>query len=127
MLTHFKPPFNLTNMQVTIDIPDELARQLEPEREPLGEIIARGLRRSWSANSSLRREVISFLARQPSATEILQFRPSDQATERSRELLYRNQESSLNPEEQAELDEMCEVDRFVSLIKAEVRAEADRK
>jgi hypothetical protein len=52
-------------MRLTIDIPEKLADQLEPEREHVAEIIARGLRRSWTGNSILRREVISFLAGQP--------------------------------------------------------------
>jgi hypothetical protein len=110
-------------MQLTIEIPDRLAKQLEPEREHLAEIIARGLRRGWTGSSGLRREVISFLARRPTAQEILEFRPTEAAVERSRELLRRNQEGSLAPEEEAELDEMCEVDRFVSLIKVEVLAQ----
>jgi hypothetical protein len=107
-------------MQVTIDIPEKLAEQLDDQREHLADVIARGLRRSWSASSSLRREVISFLARRPTADEIIQFRPSAGAAERGRELLRRNQDSGLSPEEEAELDELCELDRFVSLIKAEV-------
>lgn len=107
-------------MQMTIEIPDPLAKQLEPERGHLAEIIARGLRRTWSAGSTLRREVISFLARQPSSDEIIAFRPSAHAAARSQELLRRNAEGALTPAEAAELDEMCEVDRFVSLIKAEV-------
>ena len=111
---------SLRVMRLTIEIPDQLARQLEPERERLAEIIARGLRRTWSRSSSLRREVISFLARRPAADEIIEFRPSEQVAARAQELLRRNQEGGLTPEEEAELDEMCEVDRFVSLIKAEV-------
>ena len=107
-------------MQVTIDIPDKLAERLDAEPISLAEIIARGLRRSWSGSSSLRREVISFLARRPTTDEIIRFRPSAQAAERSRELLLRNQDNALAPEEEAELDEICEIDRFVSLIKAEV-------
>ncbi len=107
-------------MQLTIEIPDKLAQQLEPQRERLAEIIARGLRRSWSGASSLRREVISFLARRPTVEEILNFRPSEATAERSRELLTRNEEGTLSAEEQAELDEMCELDRFISLIKTEV-------
>ncbi len=109
-------------MQMTIEIPDKLAKQLEPERERLAEIIARGLRRTWSGSSSLRREVVAFLARRPAEEEIIAFRPSEQASERAQELLHRNQEGALTPEEEAELDELCEVDRFVSLIKAEVLA-----
>src|SRR6185369_14676437 len=114
---------SIRQMQLTIEIPDRLAKQLEPEREHLAEIIARGLRRGWTGSSGLRREVISFLARRPTAQEILEFRPTEAAVERSRELLRRNQEGSLAPEVEAELDEMCEVDRFVSLIKVEVLAQ----
>ena len=110
-------------MQLTIEIPDQLARELEPERERVAEIIARGLRRSWSRSSSLRREVISFLARRPAAAEIIEFRPSEPAAARAAELLQRNQAGALTPAEEAELDEICDVDRFVSLIKAEVLAQ----
>jgi len=112
----------LRMMQMTIEIPEKLAKQLEPERERLAEIIARGLRRTWSGNSGLRREVVSFLARRPAEQEIIEFRPSEHASARARELLARNQKGALTPEEEAELDELCEVDRFVSLIKAEVLA-----
>jgi hypothetical protein len=105
---------------MTIEIPDKLAKQLEPERGRLPEILARGLHAGWSGASELRRDVVAFLARRPSAEQMLQFRPSAATVERSRELLSRNEQGDLSPEEAAELDELCEVDRFVSLIKTEV-------
>jgi hypothetical protein len=114
-------------MQLTIEIPDKLGQLLEVERGRLPEIITRGLRRGWSGSSGLRREVISFLARQPTATEILEFRPSAPESARAQDLLSRNQAGSLTPEEEAELDEMCEMDRFVSLIKAEVLRQGSRR
>lgn len=110
-------------MQLTIEIPEKLARELEPQRDRLAEILARGLRRTWLGGSPLRAEVISFLASQPSAEEILAFRPSERASARASELLQANRERPLSAAEEAELDEMCEVDRFVSLIKAEVLAQ----
>jgi hypothetical protein len=110
-------------VRLTIEIPDQLARELEPERERVAEVIARGLRRSWSRRSSLRQEVISFLARRPAASEIIEFRPSEPAAARAEELLQRNQAGALTPAEEAELEEICDVDRFVSLIKAEVLAQ----
>jgi hypothetical protein len=119
-LTEVGRRVNIFRVQVIIDIPEELAEQLDGQREQLVEIIARGLRRSWSSASGLRREVVAFLAGRPTAEEIIQFRPSAEAADRGRELLHRNQQSSLSPEEEAELDEICELDRFVSLIKAEV-------
>ena len=114
-------------MQVTIDIPDKLAQRLDAQPDCLAEIIARGLHRSWSGSSSLRREVIAFLAGPPTSDEIIGFRPSPQAAERSRELLQRNQDHALSAEEAAELDEICEIDRFVSLIKAEVLLQKSKR
>ena|SRR5665213_1156703 len=111
-------------MRMTIDIPDQLARQLESEQDRVAEIIVRGMRRTWSKTSGLRREVISFLARRPAADEILQFRPSEQAVARAQELLSGNRNGALTAAEEAELDEICDVDRFVSLIKAEVLAQS---
>jgi hypothetical protein len=67
--------------------------------------------------------VISFLAHQPSADEVIAFRPSARASARVQELLARNREGMLTPAEQAELDDACDVDRFVSLLKAEVLAQ----
>ena len=111
----------LALMQMTIDIPDKLARQLEPERLHLAEIIERGLRQHLSEASGLRREVISFLARGPKPGEIIAFKPSGAAVERVRELLGRSREGNLKPAEAAELDEIAELDEMVSLIKAEAR------
>ena len=108
-------------MQMTIELPDKPARQLEPERANLVDIIERGLRHRWSEASGLRREVISFLARSPQPSEILFFKPSHSATERVRELLRRNKEDNLAPAEAAEMDEIGELDEMVSLINAEAR------
>src|SRR6266478_6595200 len=104
-------------MTLTIDIPDRLAEQLGPECERAAQVIARGLRHDWSGSSTLRREVISFLARRPTAEQIIGFRPSEATATRLQELLRKDKENQLASEEEAELDEMCEIDRFVSLIK----------
>jgi hypothetical protein len=71
-------------------------------------------------NSSVRRDVFAFLSRRPTVKEILEFRPSETAVKRSRKLLTGHQNGALSAEEEAELDEMCEVDNFVSLIKTEI-------
>ena len=122
-MTAMAPRTSLPAMQLTIEIPEHLARQLEPQREHLADILARGLRRTWSAGSAVRREVIAFLARRPSEEEILTFHPSADLAARAQELLRRNAAGALSGAEAAELDEMCEVDRFVALIKAEVLAQ----
>ena len=106
-------------MQLTIEVPETLSRRLESEREHLVEIIERGLRlREWGGSSALAQEVIGFLGRGPRSQEIIAFRPSPTAIERSQELLRRNREGSLTPAEEAELEEMALLDHLMTLIKA---------
>jgi len=69
-------------MQVIIDIPDDLAKQLEPEREHLAEILRLGLCRRWSNANTLWREIVSFVGRGPKPAEIVQFQASEAAQER---------------------------------------------
>ncbi len=66
-------------MQMTIEIPDELARQLEPERKRLAEIIRRGLSELGMiergvGNCALAEEVLAFLARGPQPTTVREVR-----------------------------------------------------
>ena len=108
-------------MQVTIDIPEDLAQRLEPEREHLRDIIERGLRQRGSEKSGLSREVVAFLARGPQPREIVGFRPSAKFLQRASALLEKNRERNLTAAEEAELDELANLDHLVSLIKAEAR------
>lgn len=112
-------------MQVTMDLPEGLARRLELERDRLAEIIESGLRlRDWVGASAIASEVIGFLARGPRPAEIVAFRPSAAAVERSQELLQRNREGALTPAEEVELDEMALLDHLVTLIKAKAGQQA---
>lgn len=106
-------------MQVTIELPERLARQVESERDHLAEIFELGLRQRCARASGIRREVVSFLARGPRPEEIATFQPSAQATARARELLWRNREKTLTPAEEAEMDDIADVDRLFSQLKAE--------
>jgi hypothetical protein len=108
-------------VQLTIDIPDPLARRLEPEMAQLADIIEQGLASRRSKCSGMWREVASFLAHGPRAEEIVEFRPSQALADRSRELLYRNREGLITSEEQGELEDMASLDQFMLLVKAEAR------
>ena len=108
-------------MQLTIDISEDLARQVEPEREHLAEILRLGLRQRRAQVSGLRREFLAFLARGPQPEEIVAFKPSDAAIERARELLWRNKEGTLSPEEEAEMDDIAELDHVITQVKAQAR------
>lgn len=109
------------HVQVTIDIPDELAQRLEPRPEQLAKVIARGLRQDWPENFALVQEVITFLARGPEPKEIVAFRPSEGSVERVRELLDKNRQGTLTPEEEAEMDGIESLNHLFTLIKAHAR------
>ena len=106
-------------MRMTIEIPDGLAHRLQSERGRLEEILESGLRlRDWVGASALAQEIVAFLARGPRPEEIIAFRPSGTAIDRSRDLLERNEEGKLTPAEEAEMEEMALLDHLVTLIKA---------
>jgi hypothetical protein len=108
-------------VQLTIDIPEKLAKQVEPELEHLAEILEMGLRQRRAQASGLRREFLSFLARGPRPSEIVAFRPSEMAAERMRELLRRNREAQLTADEESEMDDIADVDHLVTQLKAQAR------
>jgi hypothetical protein len=112
---------SLVPVQLTIDISDKLARQVQPEREHLEEILQLGLQMHWAQVSGLRREFLAFLARGPQSNEIIAFQPSPAAVQQVRDLLQRNREGSLSPEEDAEMDDIAELDHLVTQIKAQAR------
>jgi hypothetical protein len=105
-------------MQLTIEIPDELAERLKPCKTQLVEIIERGLRQSGSETSALAQEVVDFLARGPQSEDIVAFRPSEASAARAGELLDKNRTGTLSPDEQAELEEMSRLNHLFALIKA---------
>lgn len=108
-------------MQVTIDLPDDLVAQVGSERENLAALIQKALRYRVVENSLLAREVYEFLGRGPRPEEILSFRPSEGAASRASELLEKNREGRLTAEEQAEMEEMGDLNHFYSMVKAHAR------
>ena len=120
-LTDVQRSRKIWNVQVTIDIPDQVARRLEGQRARIVEIIDRGLKQQGDTRSPHWREVIEFLANGPSAAQIVAFRPSEANTEKSRELLHKNSEGQLSEAEEAELDEMKQVNEFMTALKIETR------
>jgi hypothetical protein len=108
-------------MQVTIDLPDQVARRLEAQRATLEDIIERGLQQHRDGTSPHWREIIEFLASGTRPEEIVAFRPSAAHADRSRELLYKNRENQLTEAEEAELDQMEHINHLMTLLKAEAR------
>jgi hypothetical protein len=62
-------------------------------------------------------EVIEFIASQ-NPREVVAFKPSDQAKRRVWELIERQKENHLTPEEQGELDVYLQIEHMMRLAKA---------
>ena len=112
---------SLLLVQLTIDISEKLANQVQLEREHLEEILRLGLQQRRAQASGLRNEFLAFLARGPQAGEIIAFQPSPAAVQRVRDLLQRNREGNLSPAEEAEMDDVAELDHLVTQVKAQAR------
>lgn len=108
-------------VELTIQIPNDLALRLQSVQDQLIEIIELGLREIAPARSGLHSEVIEFLASGPSLQAIINFRPSAEAQARVTELLTKNQAGGLSAAEQAELDQYENLDFLMTLVKIQAR------
>jgi hypothetical protein len=63
-------------------------------------------------------ELVNYLIEKASPQEILAFALSTESQERAIELLERNNAGTLTSDERAELEQMRQVDRLVSMLKA---------
>ena len=71
-------------------------------------------------------ELVDLFADPAVAEHILAFHPSPATQARIEELLEKNRQGTLTPEEQAELDEVERLEHFMRLIKARVRQKLAR-
>ncbi len=76
-------------------------------------------------DQTLTEEVAAFLATGPSAEAIARFRISDHAQSRVRELIARQMEGALTPDESAELDEITVLDQLFTLVRARLLVAGD--
>lgn len=67
-------------------------------------------------------DFLNYLVEKATPAEILAFQPSPKALERAEALLDRSSEGALTPDERAELDQMLQMDRLVSVLKARALA-----
>jgi hypothetical protein len=66
-------------------------------------------------------EVINFIATQTPHNSLMAFHPSDQAKDRVMELVHKEKESSLAPDEQSELDHYMQLEHLMRLAKARAK------
>ncbi len=117
--------------ELTIKISDELAKRLEPLQNRLPELLWRLLEvANLPANfqptvkiettdiSPVYQEVLDFLIKRPTPTEIIAFKVSSQCQTRLAVLLEKNRSGTLSTMELAELDVYEQLEHLMILLKA---------
>jgi hypothetical protein len=109
-------------MQIILDIPDEMARQLEPLKDDLPQILALGLQ-ELTANPSTGfsglTSILEFLASLPSPSEILALRLSESVQAEVDALLEKNRTEGLSLIEQKLWQQYEFVEHLVRIAKAQ--------
>jgi hypothetical protein len=100
-------------------LPDLLARALKSEPAE-----KKDRANEAEASAPLYREVIDFLATDPSPEQIVAFKISPAAQERLEELLDKNREEGLTADETAELDAYLQARDLMVFLKANARPDA---
>ncbi len=72
-------------------------------------------------------DFVNFVAERVAAEEILAFRASPASQKRASRLMERLKNDEITPDEQAELEQMAQVDLLVSRLKARAAADLKRK
>src|SRR5436309_1666376 len=111
-------------MEVTLNIPEPLARSLEGAAEHLPRILELGVR-AWTAGQAefdSTADVLEALARLPTPEEVLALRPSPALQARIDTLLEKNRTTGLDAAEQREWQGYEYVEHLVRLAKANALA-----
>jgi hypothetical protein len=109
-------------VQMTMEVPDELAERLQPMSAWLPTIIELGLIGFRTLATATATEVIEFLSQKPSRQEVLAYHVSDTAQGRLQRLLALNERGLLSESEQIELDELQGLEHAILMLKARIAA-----
>ncbi len=131
---------NRNMAQLTIEIPDELAKRLVPFQNQISEIVARLITTSLPieptnksevptrqalSTSPTYIEVLDFLVNRPTSEQIANFKVSERSQTRLQELLEKNRNINIMPSELVELNLYEQLDTLMTMLK--VRAYATIK
>jgi len=107
--------------QITLNISDELLEQLEKTGENpadwLSQRLPNFLKNTSTLPAHLYHYILDFIASNPTAQQISDFRPTVEMQERLKTLLERDRSGKLTPSEQIELDEYERIEHILIMLK----------
>lgn len=118
-------------VQITIEVPEELAQRLELFQGQLSQIFTRLMAATLPGLSSpglslsdfaveppiIYQEVLDFLVSQPTSEQILSYKVSESSQERIQSLLQKSRAIALSSSETSELDLYEQLDSLMTLLK----------
>jgi hypothetical protein len=115
----------------TLELLDNITAQLKVDPADLPELIQEALKsklENWpqtpsgsGATQPIYQEIINFLASNPTLQEIVDFKISTAAQGHLEELLDKNREEGLTPEENGEVEKYLQYSHVMTLLKARAR------
>lgn len=119
-------------VQITIEVPDSLSKQLRRFQDRLPEALERGIRELELVSTEPEEyqdesKILELLVSQPSPEQVLGIRPSPQLQARVSELLIRSKTNTLSRQEEAELERYLTLEHLVRLAKAHAFKKIDKK
>ena len=107
--------------EVTVQIPDRLADQVRPASPWLSTVLELSLIGFETPAVQTASEIIAFLSTGPSSHHVAAYTVSERAQRRLRRLLALNEAGLLSPAEQAELDEIEQIEHVMTMLKAQIQ------
>ncbi|AFY32708.1 hypothetical protein [Calothrix sp. PCC 7507] len=103
--------------RITLEISEELSQQLAQVGDRLPELLALSLQQP-AVPAQIYRYILDFIASNPTAEQIADFKPTPEMHERLRTLVARSKAGELTPTELKELDEYERIEHLVVMIKS---------
>ncbi len=108
-------------VELTLQIPNSLAQQIQPISNWLPTIIELSVTNfRYTQVKKASDELIAFLSNKPNSTKVLKYKISDESQNRVSELLYRNGVAALNSKENAELEEWQKFNNICFHLSAQI-------
>jgi hypothetical protein len=108
-------------VEIKMQVPDNLAQRLQPMYNWLPTVLELSLVGFKTQAVQTASEIVEFLAKDPSPSDVIAYNVSDRAQERLRRLLAINEAGLASEEEQAELDEIDQIEHIMILLKAQAQ------
>jgi hypothetical protein len=114
-------------VEITMQVTERLAQQLQPLYDWLPIILELSLVRFKTPAVQTASEIIDFLATSPSPEDVASYHVSERAQERLQRLLAMQQAGLASEEEQAELDEISQIEHIVVMLKVHAHEKLVKK